>query len=80
MIYSTSAEGLAGLWGTFGFVMDHTSKVLNAELALVTVFRRDVVCVKSVLGVEFVQHGAISSLKKHTGTGNHTDVSEKLLA
>lgn len=44
--------------------MDHTSKVLDAELALVTVLRRDVVCVEFVLGVEFVQHGGISSLNK----------------
>lgn len=63
-MYFTSTEGLVSLWGTFGFVVDHACKVLNAELGLVTVLRGDVVCVEFVLGVEFVQHGGISSLKK----------------
>lgn len=64
-MYFTSTEGLVSLWGTFGFVVDHACKVLNAELGLVTVLRGDVVCVEFVLGVEFVQHGGISSLKKN---------------
>lgn len=48
---------------TFGFVENHSGKVLDAKLGLVAVFRRDVVGVEFVLEVQLVQHGGVGALE-----------------
>lgn len=48
---------------TFGLVVDHTSKVLDAKLCFISVFRWNVVGVEFVLRVEFVQHGGVCTLR-----------------
>lgn len=46
------------------FVVNHSSKVLDAELSLVVVLWRDVVCVEFVLKVQLVQHGGVCALQE----------------
>lgn len=48
---------------TFGLVEDHTSKVVDAKLCFISVFRWNVVGVEFVLRVEFVQHGGVCTLR-----------------
>lgn len=48
---------------TSGLVVDHPSKVLDAKLGLVGVLRGVVVGVEFVLGVEFIQHARLCSLR-----------------
>lgn len=62
---------LCSTTATFGFIENHSSKVLNAKLSLVAVLRWDVVCVEFVLKVQLVQHGCVSTLKTHKDTPKH---------
>jgi len=48
---------------TFGLIVDHTSKVLDAKLCFISVFRWNVVGVEFMLRVEFVQHGGVCTLR-----------------
>ena len=48
------------------FVVNDSGEVLDAELSLVVVFRRDVVCVDFVLKVQLVQHRGVGALQEET--------------
>lgn len=48
---------------TFRFIVNHSSKVLDAKLCLMVVLWRDVVCVEFVLKVQLVQHCSICALQ-----------------
>lgn len=57
---------------TFCLVVNHSSKVLDAELRLVVVFWRDVVRVEFVLEVQLVEHGGVCALRR-TQAGRDSD-------
>lgn len=50
---------------TFCFIVNNSSKMVNAKLGFVVILRRNIVGVKLVLGVQLVQHGGICTLCMH---------------
>lgn len=50
---------------TFCFIVNNSSKMINAKLGFVVILRRNIVGVKLVLGVQLVQHGGICTLCMH---------------
>ena len=48
------------------FVVNDSGEVLDAELSLVVVLWRDVVCVDFVLKVQLVQHRGVCALQEET--------------
>lgn len=46
------------------FIVNHSSKVLDAKLSLIVVLWRDVVCVEFMLKVQLVEHGGVCALQE----------------